>query len=106
MAAEVDLDWLLQEIDVLAAVSEEPAPVVTRVLFSEADLSARQHVKQLCTGLRLNLREDALGNIFARWDGTEPELAAIATGSHVDTIPNAGKFDGVVGVLGALAAIR
>ncbi|MBV8813535.1 MAG: M20 family metallo-hydrolase [Verrucomicrobia bacterium] len=106
MAAEVDLDWLLQEIDVLAAISEEPAPVVTRVLFSEADLNARQHVKQLCTGLRLNLREDAVGNIFARWDGTEPELAAIATGSHVDAIPNAGKFDGVVGVLGALAAIR
>jgi ureidoglycolate amidohydrolase len=106
MAVEVDLNWLLQEIDVLAAISEEPAPVVTRVLFSEADLCARQHVKQLCTGLSLNLREDAVGNIFARWEGTEPELAAIATGSHIDAIPNAGKFDGVVGVLGALAAIR
>ena len=103
---QIEPEWLLQQIDALAVISEEPAPVVTRILFSEADLRARQHVKQLCRDLRLTVREDAVGNIFARWLGSNPELPAIATGSHIDAIPNAGRYDGVVGVIGALAAIR
>jgi ureidoglycolate amidohydrolase len=52
------------------------------------------------------VREDAVGNMFARWMGTRPELAAIGTGSHIDAIPHSGKFDGTVGVLGGLEAIR
>ncbi|HEY3914342.1 MAG TPA: M20 family metallo-hydrolase, partial [Verrucomicrobiae bacterium] len=54
----------------------------------------------------LNIREDAVGNIFARWEGRDDGVPAIATGSHIDAIPNAGKYDGVVGVLGGLEAIR
>ena len=52
------------------------------------------------------MREDAVGNIFARWVGADKNLPAIATWSHIDAIPNAGKYDGVVGVLGAIEAIR
>jgi ureidoglycolate amidohydrolase len=103
---QIESEWLQQQIDSLAVISEEPAPVVTRILFSDADLRARQHVKQLCDDLQLTVTEDAVGNIFARWPGSNPELPAIATGSHIDAIPNAGRYDGVVGVLGALAAIR
>ncbi|KAM3254276.1 hypothetical protein ACQJBY_048043 [Aegilops geniculata] len=55
--------------------------------------------------LGLSVREDAVGNIFGRWVGSEAELGAVATGSHVDAIPFSGKYDGVVGVLGALEAI-
>ena len=95
---------LQRQIDDLAAISE--APVVTRVLFSEADLRGRAFVKEICNGLGLAVREDAVGNIFARWEGAERDLPAIATGSHTDAIPNAGRYDGVVGVLGALEAIR
>ena len=47
-----------------------------------------------------------MGNTFARWQGSQPELAAVGTGSHIDAIPNAGRFDGTVGVLGGLEAIR
>jgi hydantoinase/carbamoylase family amidase len=79
---------------------------VTRVLFSEADLRARDFVKGLCRQAGLALREDAVGNLFARWEGTSPALAPVATGSHIDAIPNAGRYDGVVGVLGAMEAIR
>src|SRR5260370_24140726 len=50
--------------------------------------------------------EDASGNILARWTGSDPALPAVGTGSHIDAIPNAGKYDGVVGVLGGLEAIR
>jgi N-carbamoyl-L-amino-acid hydrolase len=102
----VDSQRLQHQIDALAAISEAPPPVVTRVLFSEADLKGRAFVKNLCQELGLSLREDAVGNFFARWPGKDPKAAPIATGSHIDAIPNAGRYDGVVGVLGALEAIR
>jgi acetylornithine deacetylase/succinyl-diaminopimelate desuccinylase-like protein len=78
---------LQRQIEELAAISESPAPVVTRVLFSEADLRARAYVKKICEEARLTLREDAVGNIFARWVGSAPELPAVATGSHIDAFP-------------------
>src|SRR5580704_4132954 len=102
----IDRERLQRQIDELAAISAAPAPVVTRVLFSEADLRARAYVKDLCREAGLKLREDAAGNIFARWAGGNAALAPVATGSHIDAIPNAGRYDGVVGVLGAIEAIR
>jgi N-carbamoyl-L-amino-acid hydrolase len=106
ISLRVDACRLQRHIDELAAISEAPAPVVTRVLFSEADLKGRAFVKALCRELGLSIREDAVGNIFARWPGSNGVLPAIATGSHIDAIPNAGRYDGVVGVLGALEAFR
>jgi ureidoglycolate amidohydrolase len=97
---------LQRQIDELAAISAAPAPVVTRVLFSEADIRAREYVKNLCRGAKLTIREDAVGNIFVRWTGKDSSLPPVATGSHIDAIPNAGRYDGVVGVLGAVEAIR
>jgi ureidoglycolate amidohydrolase len=102
----VEIDRLQREIDELALISENPPPVVTRVLFSEADLRGRNFVKALFAEAGLSVREDAIGNIFARWEGTDRAAPAIATGSHIDAIPNAGKYDGVVGVLGAIEAVR
>jgi ureidoglycolate amidohydrolase len=103
---EIDIGRLEKEIEELALISESPPPVVTRVLFSEADLKAREFVKNLCRHARLEIRQDAVGNVFARWNGSQSGAPAIATGSHIDAIPNAGKYDGVVGVLGGLEAIR
>jgi N-carbamoyl-L-amino-acid hydrolase len=97
---------LQREINSLALITEAEPPVVTRVLFSESDLRGRALVKKLCRAANLILREDAVGNIFARWQGSDKNLPTIATGSHIDAIPNAGKYDGVVGVLGAIEAIR
>ena len=104
--AAIDSDRLTREINALAAISEHPAPAVTRVLFSPQDLEARAWLRAACEGAGLAVRVDAIGNMFARWVGTEPTLPAIATGSHADAIPGAGKYDGVVGVLGGLEAIR
>jgi ureidoglycolate amidohydrolase len=102
----VEIDTLMAELATLARISEAEPPVVTRIVFSEADLRARTFVKELCQAAGLTIREDAVGNTFIRWAGTQPELAAVATGSHIDAIPNAGAYDGVVGVLGGLEAIR
>src|SRR5205807_1808621 len=52
------------------------------------------------------VRDDAVGNIFIHWPGTQPDLPAVATGSHTDAIPHAGMYDGTVGVLGGLEALR
>ena len=102
----ISREHLQRQINGLAAISEAALPVVTRILFSEADLRGRAFVRSLCRNAGLSMREDTVGNIFARWPGTDKELPPVATGSHIDAIPNAGRFDGVVGVVGALEAIR
>ena len=103
---EVDSTRLSSELEHLATFSDAPAPAVTRVLYTEQDLAARAWFKDLCAEAGLAVREDALGNVFARWTGTDPELSAVATGSHIDAIPHSGRYDGTVGVLGGLEAIR
>src|SRR5437016_10049113 len=105
-ALTINSAQLSQELETLAGFSDAPAPAVTRIVFSETDRRARNYVKDLCTSAGLAVREDAVGNTFARWTGSEPNLPAIATGSHIDAIPNAGRYDGTVGVLGGLEAIR
>jgi len=101
----IDSAGLERRIDELAQISESPAPVVTRVLFSEADLRGREYVRKAARDAGLVIREDAVGNIFARWAGSEPGLPAVGSGSHTDAIPNAGRYDGVIGVLGAFEAL-
>jgi ureidoglycolate amidohydrolase len=106
MNLEVDRDRLAAEIEELAAISEAEPPAVTRIVFSPTDLKARVWLIARCEQAGLAVRQDPIGNIFARWSGSEPNAAAAGTGSHIDAIPNAGKYDGVVGVLGGLEAIR
>jgi N-carbamoyl-L-amino-acid hydrolase len=103
---QLTIDGLILELLSLGQISEAEPPVVTRVVFSEADLRARGYVKSLCASAGLTIHEDAIGNTFARWQGSDPELAPVGTGSHIDAIPNAGLYDGCVGVLGGLEAIR
>ena len=101
----IDSAGLKRRVDELALISEAPSPVVTRVLFSEADQRGREYVRKAAREAGLSLREDAVGNIFARWEGSKPGLPAVGSGSHTDAIPNAGRYDGVVGVLGAFEAL-
>ena len=106
MNLQIDKDRLTAEIEELAKISEAEPPVVTRIVFSPADLKARAWLIARCEKAGLSVRQDAIGNIFARWNGSEPNAPTVGTGSHIDAIPNAGKYDGVVGVLGGLEAIR
>jgi len=106
MKIEVDAPRLISEIEALAAISDAEAPAVTRIVFTPTDLRARAWLRAVCDDAGLSLRQDAIGNTFARWTGSDPTLPAVGTGSHIDAIPNAGKYDGVVGVLGGLEAIR
>jgi ureidoglycolate amidohydrolase len=106
MKLEIDRDRLAAEIEELASISEGEPPVVTRIVFSPTDLKARAWLIGRCEKAGLSVRQDPIGNMFVRWAGSEPSAPAVGTGSHIDAIPNAGKYDGVVGVLGGLEAIR
>jgi N-carbamoyl-L-amino-acid hydrolase len=106
MNLEIDQERLLAEIETLATISDAEPPAVTRIVFTPTDLKARAWVISRCEEAGLTVRQDAIGNIFARWSGADPVAPAVGTGSHIDAIPNAGKYDGVVGVLGGLEAIR
>jgi ureidoglycolate amidohydrolase len=106
MSLTIDRERLLSEIDALASFSDAEAPAVTRIVFTPTDLQARTWMKERCEKAGLTVRNDAVGNVFARWNGFDAEAPVVGTGSHIDAIPNAGKYDGVVGVLGGLEAIR
>lgn len=109
-AIVIDEQQLEGELAALARITDA-APVadgvsVTRVLFTKRDLEARAWLKGLARAEGFGVREDAVGNLFVRLEGSEPALPAVATGSHIDAIPHAGMYDGTVGVLGGLAALR
>ena len=107
---QIDQARLFNELNTLAtftdAESSTEGTAVTRIVFSADDLRARAWLKDLAAAEGFELRDDAVGNFFIRWPGTQPDLPAVATGSHIDAIPHAGMYDGTVGVLGGLEAIR
>ena len=106
MKGVVDIRRLSEELDTLAGFSDAPTPAVTRIVFTETDRHGRRYFRERCESAGLSVREDPAGNTFARWPGTLPDAPAVASGSHTDAIPNAGRFDGTVGVFGALEAVR
>lgn len=106
MSLTINTRALIDELETLAAFSGAPSPAVTRIVFSEQDSRARAWLRQLYAEAGLQVREDAVGNTFARWPGADPELPAVGTGSHTDAIPHSGRYDGTVGILGGLEAIR
>lgn len=106
MKLSVDKARLVSEIDTLATFSDAVPPAITRIVFTPADLRARSWIKARCEAAGLVVRQDPIGNTFARWPGADATEPIVGTGSHIDAIPNAGKYDGTVGVLGGLEAIR
>jgi ureidoglycolate amidohydrolase len=103
---QINRDRLVADLETLASFSDDTPPGISRLVFADADQRSRVWLKAQCSDAGLTVREDAVGNMFARWAGARPQLAAIGTGSHIDAIPHSGKFDGTVGVLGGLEAIR
>jgi len=106
MRIDVDSERIVAELDTLAHFSDTEPPAVTRIVYSEADQRARAWLKELCLAAGLAVREDAIGNLFARWQGSDASAGAVGTGSHIDAIPHSGRYDGTVGVIGGLEALR
>lgn len=116
MNPTINTDRLLSELHHLATLTDcppntdaslpEPTQAVTRIVFTPRDLEARAWLKSLARDAGFLVREDAVGNTFLRWEGSSPELPLVGTGSHTDAIPHSGMYDGTVGVLGGLEAMR
>jgi N-carbamoyl-L-amino-acid hydrolase len=90
----------------IAAIGATAKGGSRRLALTDLDREARDMFLAWCRDAGCSVSVDAMGNVFARREGTDPSLAPVLAGSHLDTQPNGGKFDGVFGVLAALEAVR
>lgn len=93
---------IIKNINGLSAFGKNPQGGVSRVAYSEADLKGREFVSGLMREAKLDVTIDAAANIIGRRAGSERTLPPLLFGSHVDTVPEGGNYDGVVGSLGAI----
>ena len=85
----------------LGRIGETPGGMM-RLAYSPYDLQGREYAMGLMRQAGMEIRVDAAGNVIAHKPGADPSLPSIALGSHTDTVPNGGKYDGALGVLGAI----
>lgn len=95
------------DIEMLATYNSfHENPGISRQLFTDAEIQARNYIKDGMRRIDMKVHEDAIGNIYGILEGTDPALAPVWSGSHIDTVLSGGKYDGIVGVVGALEACR
>jgi len=91
----------------LAGFNDDPgAGGITREVYTPTYGAALERVAAWMREAGLEIRLDAVGNMFGRWQGSDPGAPLVLSGSHVDTTLNAGRYDGVLGVLGAIEAVH
>lgn len=100
----ISIDRLRSDLERLAEFGATGDGGVTRLTFSRQDRAARDWLAGRCEQAGLGYREDAIGNVFMRLDG--PAVPPVWTGSHLDSVPNGGRFDGALGVMTALECVR
>jgi len=94
---------LKRDLEELGAVGRTQEGGVSRPSWSDADMQARRWLMERITAAGMEARVDAAGNIFGRWQSGSP---VVLVGSHIDSVPNGGMFDGVLGVLAGLECLR
>ena len=90
----------------MAHIGATPKGGVRRLALSDVDRAGRDHFRALCEQAGLALRVDAMGNMFARRPGRDPSRLPVLFGSHLDSQPSGGKFDGALGVMAGLEIMR
>ena len=105
-AALVNNRRLMRDLNAIGRIGIGNRGAVTRLVFSIKELRSRQVLIHLMRQAGLTVRIDAIGNIFGRLEGSDPRAPAVLAGSHLDTVIHGGKYDGPVGVIGALEAVR
>jgi N-carbamoyl-L-amino-acid hydrolase len=106
MTQRVNGERLWQSLRDMAQFGAIPKDGVTRLALSEEDRLARDQLRDWALEAGCIVRVDRMGNMFLRREGSRPELAPVITGSHVDSQPKGGRFDGIYGVLAGLEVIR
>jgi len=106
MTPTINADRLWQSIMEIAEIGPTPEGGSCRLALAAEDKAARDLLLRWCHPLNLHFEQDAIGNMFLRREGREPAAGAVAFGSHLDTVPTGGRFDGVFGVLAGLEVMR
>jgi N-carbamoyl-L-amino-acid hydrolase len=104
--ATINQRRLMRDLNAIGRIGIGDRGAVTRLVFSIKELRSRQVLIHLMRQAGLRIHVDGIGNIFGRLDGSERNAPAVLAGSHLDTVIHGGKYDGPVGVIGALEAIR
>jgi beta-ureidopropionase / N-carbamoyl-L-amino-acid hydrolase len=105
----IDGERLRDDLETLATFGNNPDGGIDRSTFSLADTQARTWLAERCRQAGFSVREDGIGNLFIRTEPEDGEAAArlpVWTGSHLDSVPNGGRFDGAAGVVAAVEALR
>lgn len=102
----INRDRLWQSLMDLAKLGATPKGGVCRLALTDLDRKARDLFVQWCEEAGCTVSVDGIGNIFARRPGRNPDLPPVMTGSHIDTQPTGGKFDGCFGVLAGVEVLR
>lgn len=102
----INTDRLKKSLDTVNAINQTAEGGVTRLALSDEDKAGRELLKKWAEEADLVLRVDDLGNMYARRVGVEPHELPVCMGSHMDTQPNSGQYDGLLGVLAGLEVLR
>jgi beta-ureidopropionase / N-carbamoyl-L-amino-acid hydrolase len=97
---------LLRDLNAVSRIGIGDHGSVTRLVFSIKELRSRQFLIHQMRQIGLQIHIDRIGNIFGRLDGANAKAPALLVGSHLDTVLHGGKFDGTIGVIAALEAVR
>jgi beta-ureidopropionase / N-carbamoyl-L-amino-acid hydrolase len=105
-AVTINKRRLLRDLNAVSRIGIGDHGSVTRLVFSIKELRSRQFLIHLMRQAGLQIHIDRIGNIFGRLNGVHAKVPAVLAGSHLDTVLHGGKFDGTMGVIGALEAVR
>jgi N-carbamoyl-L-amino-acid hydrolase len=105
-AASIDMERLQQHLVELGGIGRDPRGGITRPFGSAAELAARRWLMAKMEAYGLTVRVDGAGNVWGHLPGTAPNLPPVVLGSHIDTVPNGGMYDGALGVLVGLEVAR
>lgn len=98
----VNKERIMGRIDDFARFNDNDSDGISRFSYGKADADARTWLMQICEELQLQVTVDPVGNIRARYEGEDSSLMPVFVGSHIDSVRNGGKYDGIVGVVGAM----
>lgn len=101
----INEERLLQQLATLAKIGKTPEGGISRFSFTAEEMEANDYVKQLMVAAGMTVSIDAIGNVIGEING-DIDAPAIVLGSHIDTVPNGGQYDGALGVLSAIEVIQ
>lgn len=103
---KTNLQRIKNDMEIINNFNSTPKKGITRLSYSKEDKKARNYLIEEMNKLNLDLKFDGVGNIRAKYAGTDPDLPIVMTGSHIDTVVNGGRFDGLLGVVSGLEVLR